>query len=88
MKAAKDLKAGQRCVVILPDSIRNYLWVCVCVCVRACVCACVHVCVCVRVCVCVCVSRPVADTYTMLLVHSTNSDTHDNATSIVYISDN
>jgi len=25
LKAAKDLKAGQRCVVILPDSIRNYL---------------------------------------------------------------
>ena len=25
LKAAKNLKAGQRCVVILPDSIRNYL---------------------------------------------------------------
>lgn len=25
MTAAKDLKAGQRCVVILPDSTRNYM---------------------------------------------------------------
>ena len=25
LRAAKDLKAGQKCVVILPDSIRNYL---------------------------------------------------------------
>lgn len=25
IKAAKDLKAGQRCVVILPDSVRNYM---------------------------------------------------------------
>ena len=25
LKAAKDLKPGQRCVVVLPDSIRNYL---------------------------------------------------------------
>jgi len=25
IQAAKDLKAGQRCVVILPDSIRNYM---------------------------------------------------------------
>ena len=25
LKAAKNLEAGQRCVVILPDSIRNYL---------------------------------------------------------------
>ena len=25
VKAAKSLKAGQRCVVILPDSIRNYM---------------------------------------------------------------
>ena len=25
IKAAKTLKAGQRCVVLLPDSIRNYL---------------------------------------------------------------
>ncbi len=25
VKAAKGLKAGQRCVVILPDSIRNYM---------------------------------------------------------------
>jgi cystathionine beta-synthase len=25
LKAAKDLKAGQRCVVVLPDSIRNYM---------------------------------------------------------------
>jgi len=25
LKAAKNLKAGQRCVVIFPDSIRNYL---------------------------------------------------------------
>ncbi|PKU41764.1 cystathionine beta-synthase-like isoform x1 [Limosa lapponica baueri] len=26
LKAAKELKEGQRCVVILPDSIRNYMW--------------------------------------------------------------
>ena len=25
IKAAKTLKAGERCVVLLPDSIRNYL---------------------------------------------------------------
>lgn len=25
VKAARSLKAGQRCVVILPDSIRNYM---------------------------------------------------------------
>lgn len=25
MRAAKDLKEGQRCVVILPDSVRNYM---------------------------------------------------------------
>lgn len=25
VKVAKDLKEGQRCVVILPDSIRNYM---------------------------------------------------------------
>ena len=25
VKAARSLKAGQKCVVILPDSIRNYL---------------------------------------------------------------
>ena len=25
VKAAKSLKAGQKCVVILPDSIRNYM---------------------------------------------------------------
>lgn len=25
VKAAKKLKKGQRCVVILPDSIRNYM---------------------------------------------------------------
>ena len=25
LKAARSLKAGQRCVVILPDSIRNYM---------------------------------------------------------------
>lgn len=25
MKAAKELKEGQRCVVILPDSVRNYM---------------------------------------------------------------
>jgi len=25
LQAAKQLKAGQRCLVILPDSIRNYL---------------------------------------------------------------
>lgn len=25
MKAAKELKEGQRCVVILPDGIRNYM---------------------------------------------------------------
>lgn len=25
LKAAKDLKEGQKCVVILPDNIRNYL---------------------------------------------------------------
>ena len=25
IKAAKTLKAGQRCVILLPDSIRNYL---------------------------------------------------------------
>ena len=25
MKAAKDLEKGQRCVVILPDSVRNYM---------------------------------------------------------------
>ncbi len=25
VKAARSLKAGQRCVVVLPDSIRNYL---------------------------------------------------------------
>lgn len=27
VKMAKELKEGQRCVVILPDSIRNYMWV-------------------------------------------------------------
>ena len=27
IKAAKNLEKGQRCVVILPDSIRNYMWV-------------------------------------------------------------
>lgn len=26
LKAAKELKEGQRCVVILPDSVRNYMW--------------------------------------------------------------
>ncbi|GAB0178284.1 cystathionine beta-synthase-like [Grus japonensis] len=26
VRAAKDLKEGQRCVVILPDSVRNYMW--------------------------------------------------------------
>ena len=25
MKAAKELEAGQRCVVVLPDSVRNYM---------------------------------------------------------------
>jgi len=25
VQAAKDLKDGQRCVVILPDSVRNYM---------------------------------------------------------------
>lgn len=25
VRAAKDLKEGQRCVVILPDSVRNYM---------------------------------------------------------------
>ena len=25
MKAAKKLKEGQRCVVIMPDSVRNYM---------------------------------------------------------------
>lgn len=25
VKAAKELKEGQRCVVILPDSVRNYM---------------------------------------------------------------
>jgi cystathionine beta-synthase len=25
VRVAKDLKEGQRCVVILPDSIRNYM---------------------------------------------------------------
>jgi cystathionine beta-synthase len=25
MKAAKSLKKGQRCVVLLPDSVRNYM---------------------------------------------------------------
>ena len=25
MKAAKNLKQGQKCVVILPDSVRNYI---------------------------------------------------------------
>ena len=25
MEAAKELKEGQRCVVILPDSVRNYM---------------------------------------------------------------
>lgn len=25
LKAAKDLKEGQRCVVILPDGVRNYM---------------------------------------------------------------
>ncbi len=25
MKAAKDLEEGQRCVVIMPDSVRNYM---------------------------------------------------------------
>lgn len=25
VKVAKELKEGQRCVVILPDSIRNYM---------------------------------------------------------------
>ena len=25
MKAAQELKEGQRCVVILPDSVRNYM---------------------------------------------------------------
>ena len=27
VKAARSLKAGQRCVVLLPDSIRNYMYV-------------------------------------------------------------
>ena len=27
IKAARKLKKGQRCVVVLPDSIRNYLYV-------------------------------------------------------------
>jgi len=27
VRAARDLKEGQRCVVILPDSVRNYMWV-------------------------------------------------------------
>lgn len=26
VNAAKELKEGQLCVVILPDSIRNYMW--------------------------------------------------------------
>ncbi|KAH0624800.1 hypothetical protein JD844_032619 [Phrynosoma platyrhinos] len=26
VKAAKELKEGQRCVVLLPDSVRNYMW--------------------------------------------------------------
>lgn len=26
VNVAKELKEGQRCVVILPDSIRNYMW--------------------------------------------------------------
>ena len=25
MKAAKNLKKGQKCVVVLPDSVRNYI---------------------------------------------------------------
>lgn len=25
LKAAKDLKEGQRCVVLLPDGVRNYM---------------------------------------------------------------
>lgn len=25
VKAAQELQAGQRCVVILPDSVRNYM---------------------------------------------------------------
>ena len=25
MNAAKELEAGQRCVVLLPDSVRNYM---------------------------------------------------------------
>ena len=25
LRAAKTLKAGQRCVVLLPDSVRNYM---------------------------------------------------------------
>jgi len=25
LRAAKELKSGQKCVVILPDSIRNYM---------------------------------------------------------------
>ena len=27
IEAAKELKEGQRCVVILPDSVRNYMYV-------------------------------------------------------------
>jgi len=26
LKAAKTLKEGQTCVVILPDGVRNYMW--------------------------------------------------------------
>lgn len=26
MKMAKELREDQRCVVILPDSLRNYMW--------------------------------------------------------------
>lgn len=25
MQAAKELKSGQKCVVLLPDSVRNYM---------------------------------------------------------------
>ncbi|KAL8190462.1 UNVERIFIED_CONTAM: hypothetical protein K2H54_054559 [Gekko kuhli] len=32
VKAAKQLKEGQRCVVILPDSVRNYMYVVFCFC--------------------------------------------------------
>lgn len=27
LQAAKSLGEGQRCVVVMPDSVRNYMWV-------------------------------------------------------------